>query len=63
VLDATYDGEPLVIAFNPQFLYDGVSAVQGDSVVMLVGDGLKPAIIKGQKDDSFTYLLMPVRLS
>lgn len=63
VLDASYDGESLVIAFNPQFLYDGVSAVQGDSVVMLVGDGLKPAIIKGQGDDSFTYLLMPVRLS
>jgi DNA polymerase-3 subunit beta len=63
VLDATYEGEPLVIAFNPQFLYDGVSAVQGDTVVMLVGDGLKPAILRGQKDDSFTYLLMPVRLS
>jgi len=63
VLDASYEGEPLVIAFNPQFLYDGVSAVQGDSVVMLVGDGLKPAIIKGQGDESFTYLLMPVRLS
>ncbi len=63
VLDAEYDGEPLVIAFNPQFLYDGVSAVQTEQVVMQVGDGLKPAILKGLKDDSFTYLLMPVRLS
>jgi DNA polymerase-3 subunit beta len=63
VLDAEYSGEPLVIAFNPQFLHDGVSAVQGDRVLVEVGDGLKPAILKSEKDPSFTYLLMPVRLS
>jgi DNA polymerase-3 subunit beta len=63
ILDAGFDGESLVIAFNPQFLYDGVSAVKGDEVQMQVGDGLKPAILRGKGDDSFTYLLMPVRLS
>jgi DNA polymerase-3 subunit beta len=63
VLDAEYSGEPLVIAFNPQFLHDGVSAVQGDRVLVEVGDGLKPAILKSEGDPSFTYLLMPVRLS
>jgi DNA polymerase III sliding clamp (beta) subunit (PCNA family) len=30
---------------------------------MEVGDGLKPALLRGENDDSFTYLLMPVRLS
>ena len=63
VIDASYEGEPFVIAFNPQFLYDGVSALRGDRVVMEVGDGLKPALLKGEGDDSYTYLLMPVRLS
>lgn len=63
VLDATFDGEALVIAFNPQFLYDGVSAVRGDEVIVQVGDGLKPAIIQAKDDSTFTYLLMPVRLS
>jgi DNA polymerase-3 subunit beta len=63
VLDAEYSGESLVIAFNPQFLHDGVSAVQGERVLIEVGDGLKPAILKSEKDSSFTYLLMPVRLS
>jgi DNA polymerase-3 subunit beta len=60
---AEYRGEPLVIAFNPQFLFDGVSAIQGQRVLLEAGDGLKPAIIRGEGDDSFTYLLMPVRLS
>lgn len=63
VLDATYEGDPLVIAFNPQFLHDGGSAIQQASLRLEAGDGLKPAILKGEGDESFTYLLMPVRLS
>jgi DNA polymerase-3 subunit beta len=63
VLDAEYSGEPLVIAFNPLFLNDGASAIQGHRVVLEAADGLKPAILRGEGNDSFTYLLMPVRLS
>ena len=63
IIDASYTGEPLVIAFNPQFLFDGASAVRTNEIVLEAGDGLKPAILKGAGDDRFTYLLMPVRLS
>jgi DNA polymerase-3 subunit beta len=63
VIDAEYQGEPLVIAFNPQFLYDGASAIQSERIVVEVSDGLKPAILRGEGDEDFTYLLMPVRLS
>lgn len=63
LLDAEYEGESLVIAFNPQFLHDGASAIESDKIVLQAADGLKPAILKGDGDDRFTYLLMPVRLS
>ena len=63
VLDAAYEGEPLVIAFNPQFLNDGLAGVRGERIVLEALDGLKPAVIRGEADPSFTYLLMPVRLS
>ena len=63
VLEATYEGEPLVIAFNPRFLTDGCSAIQGERVTLLAADGLRPAIIQAEGDDSYIYLLMPVRLS
>jgi DNA polymerase-3 subunit beta len=63
VLDAEYAGEPLVIAFNPHFLNDGASAIQSRRLLLEAADGLKPAIFRGEGDESFTYLLMPVRLS
>lgn len=62
VIEADYNGESLVIAFNPQFLIDGASAISSQRIEMQVGDGLKPAILRGETGD-FTYLLMPVRLS
>jgi DNA polymerase-3 subunit beta len=52
-----------VIAFNPQFLLEGATAIQTKRVVLQAGDGLKPAILRGEGDEAFTYLLMPVRLS
>jgi DNA polymerase-3 subunit beta len=63
VIDASYEGEPLVIAFNPHFLSEGGAAIQGERLMLQAGDGLKPAILRGEGDDRFTYLLMPVRLS
>jgi DNA polymerase III subunit beta len=63
IVDAEYEGEPIVIAFNPGFLIEGVSAIQTAKIVMEAGDGLKPAVLRGDSDDGFTYLLMPVRLS
>lgn len=63
VVEAEYQGESFVIAFNPQFLHDGASAIRTERVVLEAGDGLKPALLKGEDETSFTYLLMPVRLS
>ena len=63
ILDAEYEGEPMVIAFNPRFFLDGVTAVSGDRLMLVASDGLKPAIMKAEGESDFTYLLMPVRLS
>ena len=63
VIDAEYTGEPLVIAFNAGFFNDGGSVIEDQRVVLEAGDGLKPAILRGENDANFTYLLMPVRVS
>lgn len=60
-VEARYEGDDLTVAFNPQYLIDGLTAATGESVRLDVRDGLKPGVVRGETDD-FTYLVMPVRL-
>ncbi len=60
-VEARYEGEDLTVAFNPQYLVDGLTAATGEVVRLDVRDGLKPGVVRGDGDD-FTYLVMPVRL-
>jgi DNA polymerase-3 subunit beta len=62
VLDASFDGGDLTVAFNPDYLSSGVEAVSGDEVVIETLDALKPALLRSAQDDAYLYLLMPVRV-
>jgi DNA polymerase-3 subunit beta len=61
-VEAKYEGEELTAAFNPGYLGDGLSGVAADRVSLELRDGLKPALVRGEGEDAFTYLVMPVRL-
>jgi DNA polymerase-3 subunit beta len=62
-LDATYAGQELMVAFNPQYLLDGVEVTPGEHVTLETVDALKPALIRSVDTSDFVYLLMPVRVS
>jgi DNA polymerase-3 subunit beta len=68
------DGEPLTIAFNPQFLLDGLGAVDSAVSRLSFTTPSKPAVLTGGSAEggdageggaggAYRYLLMPVRLS
>ncbi len=62
-VDAKYDGAEMTIAFNPQYLAEGVEAVPGDEVLLETTDALKPATLKPTDSTDYVYLLMPVRVA
>ncbi len=62
-LDASYSGEELTVAFNPDYLLSGVEVSPGDEITLYTVDAQKPAVIRAQGADDFLYLLMPVRVS
>ena len=49
--------------FNPDYLIDGLDVMNTEEICLETTDALKPAILKGVDEDSFLYLLMPVRVS
>jgi DNA polymerase III subunit beta len=61
-LDATYQGEDLTVAFNPDYLLAGIEAASGDEITLSTMDSLKPAVVRTPASDDYLYLLMPVRV-
>jgi DNA polymerase III subunit beta len=66
VLEASFDGDDLSIAFNPQYLLDGLSAIDSDTARISFTEPRKPALITGKPGPDghpdYRYLLMPIRL-
>ncbi|MFZ0341236.1 MAG: DNA polymerase III subunit beta [Gaiellaceae bacterium] len=60
-MPVAYNGEPLDIGFNAEFLKEGLESVEGDDVRFKLISPLRPAILADEADD-FTYLIMPIRL-
>jgi DNA polymerase III subunit beta len=60
-LPIDYAGDALEIGFNPDFLRDGLEAVSDDAVQLKLINPLRPGLIVAP-DESFWYLIMPIRL-
>lgn len=61
-LPAPYNGEPLEIGFNADFLRDGLESVDSDTVKFKLISPLRPAVLEGDTAD-YVYLIMPIRLA
>jgi len=66
IIEAEFSGEDLSIAFNPQYLLDGLTAIDSDTVRISFTEPGKPALLTGKPgpdgNPEFRYLLMPIRL-
>lgn len=61
--EVPYGEEKIEIAFNPEFLIDGINIMDSKKIVMLIDEPLKPILIKPEKKDNPIYLLMPIRVT
>lgn len=57
------DGEDLNIAFNSRYILEGIKIMESEEIQLNLMGSLNPCIINGVDDDSYTYLVLPVRLA
>ena len=62
-LPVSFQGEPLEIGFNPEFLRAGLEAIEEGDVLMKLISPLRPGLIESGDDSRFRYLIMPIRLN
>ncbi len=62
-LEVSYDGDDLTVGFNSRYLTD-VLAVLADTEKVEIGliDDVSPGVISSEGDDTYSYVVMPMRL-
>ena len=59
-VDAALQGERIKLNFNHKYVFDGLQPVEKDSISLQFNGELKPMVIQGVGDKSFSYLVMPL---
>lgn len=57
------EGNDIKIAFNSKYILDGLKVIDSEEVVLNLVSNVNPCIIRPAEDDSYTYLILPVRLA
>ena len=59
-----YDGAPVTICFNAQYVLDFLAVVETDSVALEFKDEMSQAVMKpiGAENYEYTYVIMPMRV-
>src|SRR4051812_32758080 len=58
-----FQGEPLEIGFNPDFLRDGLESVDSGDVLLKLISPLRPGLLQAADGSGVLYLLRPIRLN
>lgn len=62
-LESNQEGENLNIAFNSRYILEGIKIMDANEIELNFMGSLNPCIINGIDDESYTYLVLPVRLA
>lgn len=56
-----YSGSEFVIAFNPQFILEGLKNMESDKVTLSMTSPTNPALLESAGDPEYQYVVMPMR--
>jgi len=62
-MPCSFEGDELVIAFNPQFFIEGIESIETEEVLLRLTSPLRPGLLQQAGDQDFSYLVMPIRLN
>ena len=61
-LSIEFSGDMIEGAFNPRYFMETLGVIDDDNAVIHILDGERPCLIKGDEDQSFLSVIMPMRI-
>lgn len=63
IIPCSPSGKDIMIGFNYRYLLDGLQSVNENEIFFGLNGEQSPSLIKNKSDNSFLYVVMPIRLS
>jgi len=60
-ISARVSGKELEVIYNYKYLLDGLGSLEGGEIVLNANDENAPSVLKAGEDETFLYVLMPIR--
>jgi len=57
------EGEPMEISFNHRFLLDGLLSIKSSDIIFELNGDSGPGVLKPINDDTYLYVVMPIKAS
>lgn len=61
-VEAEISGGGVKVAFNARYVLDFLQVIPQDKVVLELNDNVSAGVFKSEKDSSYTYIIMPLRI-
>jgi DNA polymerase-3 subunit beta len=61
-IEVQYQGDPIDVGFNVNYLLEGMGAVNSDTVTLSLGDANSSMLITSAGEPGFKYVVMPMRI-
>jgi DNA polymerase-3 subunit beta len=60
-IDAKISGKEIEVVYNYKYFMDGLNSIAGDEAILNANDENTASILKAASDESFIYIIMPIR--
>lgn len=61
-IDCRYEGDPLEVGFNAQYVQDALNELTHDQVELRLSDDVSPTVLCGEGDEEYLSVVMPMRI-
>ena len=61
-IDVDYGGKSIKIGFNARYVLDVLANISEDDINIELKDQLSPGLMRPNKDDDYTCVIMPMRI-
>ncbi len=62
IVECDYNGNEMTIGFNYRYIHDAVVRCEDENIQLNMNSPLNPVIVKSPEDDSYMFMVLPVRL-